>query len=186
MEQGELPITRCRIMGVEMKSEQGQALFEFIVFLPLVLVLCGVLLVTGNSINASINQQKATRAYFYMFNQHNSRLPNARILKSWKDESGLVDVGHFALGWAEKIVSRLPHTTCFKYNALFGDIKQDETCDEPDLEENQTSYIRPATAYGVCGETYSLKLDDGAQYREVWLAFNGALNKLEDCVNRKN
>ncbi len=172
-----------RTMGVEMKSEEGQALFEFIVFLPLVLILCGVLLVTGNAINASINQQKATRAYFYMFNQHNSRLPNARILDQWKG-LGIGNVGHFSLGWFEKLEGTTPHTACFKYNALFGDIKPDETCNEADVDENKTSYIRPATAYGVCGETYSVNLDGDGQYREVWLAFNGALNKLSDCVNR--
>lgn len=183
MEQVEHLTTHCQIMGVEMNSEKGQALFEFIVFLPLVLVLCGVLLVTGNAINASINQQKATRSYFYLFNQHNSRLPNNRILNILKS-NGVANVGHFSLGWFEVMNGVIPQTTCFKYNALFGDIKPDETCEDPDVEENKTSYIRPATAYGVCAETYSLNLDGDGNYREVWLPFNGALAKISDCVNR--
>ena len=171
-------------MVVEMNADKGQALFEFIVFLPLVLVLCGVLLVTGNAINASINQQKATRSYFYLINQHNSRLPNNRNLDGFK-ANGIANVGHFSIGWAREVMNgEIPETTCFKFNALYGDIKPDETCEEPDVEENSTSYIRPATAYGVCSETYSLNLDGDGNYREVWLPFNGALGKISDCVNR--
>lgn len=166
-------------------NEDGQALFEFVVFLPLVLVLSGLLIVTGNSINASINQQKATRGYFYFYIQNNSRLPNKKDLENWHGSIGLNNIGHFSLGWSEKLASgSTPFTTCFKYNALFGDIKDDETCDEPDLEEAATSYIRPATAYGVCSESYSSSIDGDSELRVAWLPLNGAQSKLSICANR--
>jgi len=172
-------------MVVDMNNEKGQAIFEFIVFLPMVLILCGLLVVTGNSINASINQQKATRSYFFQFIQNDSRLPNKRILTRWGTSVGLRKVGHFSLGWTEKLEGSTPFTACFRYNAMFGDIKPDETCDEPDIEENKSSYIRPATAFGVCGDSYVAEplQGSGAQFRPNWWVVDGRVQRIEDCVN---
>ena len=46
-------------------KQQGQALVEFIIFLPFMLMMYTVVITLGDAINGSINQQKATRAYFY-------------------------------------------------------------------------------------------------------------------------
>ena len=44
---------------------RGQALFEFIVFLPFLLFMLTIMFTVGNAINGSINQQKAVRRYFF-------------------------------------------------------------------------------------------------------------------------
>ena len=57
-------------------KEEGQAIFELLVFLPVFLFLFVVIYNIGNSINISINQQKATRRYFYYIQKGNSFLPS--------------------------------------------------------------------------------------------------------------
>ena len=44
-------------------NRKGQAIFEFIIFLPILLILYGVLVSVSSAINGSINQQKATRGF---------------------------------------------------------------------------------------------------------------------------
>ena len=61
--------------------EEGQALFEFVVFLPFLLFILVLMFTLGNAINGSINQQKAARRYFFYLNKGNSTLPNASNLR---------------------------------------------------------------------------------------------------------
>jgi hypothetical protein len=150
-----------------LQNESGQAIFEFVVFLPLLLILMTVMLTTGNAINASINQQKATRGYFFNIIQNNSRIPIKADLDNLAG-NGVNRVSAFSIGWRTKEVdggSSL--AACTKYNTLFGSINADETCDEPVLEDNKSQFIRIFTFFGVCTETYA-KIDDTGNYRADW------------------
>jgi hypothetical protein len=46
-------------------NQEGQAVFELLIFLPFLLFLYTIYYTAGNAINGSINQQKAVRGYFY-------------------------------------------------------------------------------------------------------------------------
>ena len=56
-------------------NQTGQALIELIIFLPLMFMFYSMISGFANAINASINQQKVARAYFYYKVQNNSTIP---------------------------------------------------------------------------------------------------------------
>ena len=150
-----------------LNNEKGQAIFEFVVFLPLLLVLMTVMLTTGNAINASINQQKATRGYFFNIIQNNSRIPIKVDLDNLA-ANAVNRVSAFSIGWRTKEVGGAASlAACTKYNTLFGSINADETCDEPVLDDNKSQYIRIFTFFGVCTESYA-KIDETGNYRADW------------------
>lgn len=130
------------------KLNQGQALIELIIFLPLMITLYSVISGFANSINGSINQQKIVRAYFYNRIQNNSTFPGPTIVetgfKSWSV------FGVFFIGWAEFVKSdgstMMP---CYKVNIPFKDSPKDK-CEDA-YSENKTLWIRVGTVYGVCG-----------------------------------
>ena len=136
------------------KCERGQALFEFVVFLPFLLFILVIMYTVGNAINGSINQQKAARRYFFYIVKGNSTLPRASNLNRYAQE-GLELVGSMSVGWREKSSSDTnPYATCYALPTLFGKSDDDE-CDRPSTDEGRSNFIRIYTLFGVCGETYS-------------------------------
>ena len=139
------------------EDDQGQAIFELLVFLPVFLFLFVVIYNIGNSINISINQQKVTRRYFYYIQKGNSFLPSNSLLAQWKDK-GFTYAGLTMMGFQNDQISEQPVAPCFKFlNFLTG--ATDEVCEDK-MEDQQSNFIKIMTAYGICGETYRLT-DDG-------------------------
>ncbi|MCY4495572.1 MAG: hypothetical protein OXB92_17140 [Acidimicrobiaceae bacterium] len=134
------------------ENSQGQAIFELVAFLPLLVLIFTIMVTVGNSINVSINQQKVTRRYFYYLLKGNSTAPTQEDLKVWHGE-GRTLAGMSALGFRAKEKGEFSYAPCFKFNTLFtGD--SGETCDEPLKGEAQSTFVRIFTFYGICGETY--------------------------------
>ena len=131
-------------------GEEGQALIEFILFFPFLLMMYSVTLSIANSINASINQQKVTRAYFYYRLQNNSTAPTPFRQEgntAWWRSSGQ----HINL-WGERQIGDQPLAACFKFNVPLG-VDQEDSC-ETSYQNRATQFIRVGTVYGVCGATY--------------------------------
>jgi hypothetical protein len=126
-------------------KEKGQALIEFVIFLPFMLMMFTVVLVLGNAINGSINQQKAARGYFYYRLQNNSSItrPNRVITGTM--------VGHYFIGWADYLESQAPVAPCYKLKMPFAATANDK-CDEA-YAIPTSQHIRVGTVYGACGAT---------------------------------
>lgn len=136
----------------DVKKEDGQALLEFIFFVPLMLMIYTICFSVGNALNASINQQKIARSYFYYSNQNNSTFPSPR-----RDGSEPSDAwstfGFKTIIWANGLASdETPLASCFKLKLPLG-TKQDDTCSEG-YTGKTTQFIRVATVYGICGASY--------------------------------
>ena len=148
-----------KIGAQDSSGEEGQALFELIIFLPLLLVLFAYFVSIGNSINASINQQKAVRGYFYYLLKGNSRAPIVKDLDYIKGKN----FGMAVLGWRESVRGETPVSPCFKLVSFFGEVNPGETCEEPDVGGGISQFIRVFTAYGVCSENYEKRSGNGFQ-----------------------
>jgi hypothetical protein len=133
-------------------NEEGQALVEFVLFLPFMLMTYSIIMNVSNAINASLNQQKVTRAYFYYRMQNNSTLPKPRRSGA-KPYENWGTFGMQIIGWAAGIESQRPVAACFKFNIPLGKNKKD-VCNNGYTKET-TQFIRVGTVYGVCGATYS-------------------------------
>jgi hypothetical protein len=152
------------IMGAEMKKftealkdrkESGQAIFEFIIFLPLIIYLFTVLTNVGDAINGSINQQKSVRGYFYGSLRGNSYPISHKDLTDYS-EKGITGAGLVAFGWREKGDDGGQNfSACYPFLTFMGMGNKDETCEEPIVQDRKTSIIRVATLYGLCGEYFS-------------------------------
>lgn len=132
-------------------NEEGQALIELIVFLPLIITLYSVIGGFSNAINGSINQQKVTRAYFYYRTQNNSTIPKPDSGKS-HDKWG--QFGNFHVGWKDyfKDGGSNPVMPCYRISIPFSKAPTD-TCEEGYSSQN-TLFVRVGTVYGVCGTTF--------------------------------
>ena len=133
------------------EGQKGQALIELIIFLPLMITLYSVIGGFAGAINGSINQQKATRSYFYYRVQHNSAIPG---LKYGPDSLNWRKFGMFYVGWKQKFAgdSLNPVMPCFRVSIPFKGAET-EKCDEP-YTNDKTLWVRVGTVYGVCGATY--------------------------------
>jgi hypothetical protein len=121
-----------------------------------------MILNVGNSINASINQQKAARGYTFYLLKGNS-LGNRRVdLKEY--EGDLTEVSSFMIGWrAEQDSSgKKSYGSAYKLPTLpWGDDSQEEDClERTDGSSRKSQCIKVFTMFGVCGETY---VSDGSQ-----------------------
>ena len=132
-------------------NEEGQALVEFVLFLPFMLMAYSVIMNVSNAINASLNQQKVTRAYFYYRMQNNSTIPKPRRDGSEPSDSWET-FGMQIVGWASEIDGNSPVAACFKFNLPLG-TNSDDKCEDGYGTET-TQFIRVGTVYGVCGATY--------------------------------
>jgi hypothetical protein len=159
-------------------DQSGQALIELIIFLPLMFTLYSMISGFASAINGSINQQKATRAYFYYRVQNNSTLPKPApntgnqtyLSENWQK------FGMYFLGWMDYLKDEItPVMPCYRVTIPLtpsnGDI-----CEES--YSNETSqFIRVGTVYGACGATYARRPGsttafnipdfDGSSYTEL-------------------
>ena len=173
-----------------MKSfEDGQAIFEFLVFLPLFIFLSLVIFVFGHAINVSINQQKVTRGYFYYVTANNSFAPGKSVLKTLNN----VDkVSQDSIGWREKVQNDTPFAECLALPTFLGGNKQDSDCDVPDIDDgsgtprfqfNKLKMIRIYTVYGTCTTTYVKNRGSGGVDEYYWMQkFVGQPNPQFDCA----
>lgn len=144
-------------------NQSGQALFELIIFIPFLIFLYTIYSTAGDSISASINQQKAVRGYFYGLVMGNSYLNNPLELAEFTRFS-VKTVGFSALGWREKgnANGTTAFAPCFKFSSILKNNNTNEECDSKEREEEGKSrFIRVFTFYGVCGPVYS-EIDSGA------------------------
>lgn len=137
---------------LEKKKSKGQAIIEFIIFVPFIVILYLMILNHGSAINGAINQQKVLRSYFYSRVKHDSMIPK----KSYFVQTEVNTIGFYALGWAEKLVGDgIPYTTCYKVPSFFTDSDSVADCDDETVDQEQTTiHIKPQTFYGVCSATY--------------------------------
>ena len=134
------------------RNDSGQALFEFLVFIPLFLILIAMMLVVGNGINNSINQQKLARGYFYYLTQNSPYIPFR------PDAEGLVatssgEVTRISMdyvGYRASSDGDESFSTCLKFPTFLGQANPQDECREPDITDNKAQYLRVFTAYGVC------------------------------------
>ena len=133
------------------KNQRGQALVEFIMFLPFMLMMYTVVVSLGDAIHGSINQQKVTRSYFYYRLQNNSQIskPQRNGSSLFNDQWTLF--GHTFIGWADYLDGKTPFLPCYKLNLPFAPAADDK-CDEA-YDSVTTQFIRVGTVYGLCGAT---------------------------------
>lgn len=145
------------IMDVDLKKEliihdeSGQSLFEFLIFLPLIVMLYTFMMNIGNAINASINQQKISRSYLFYRIQNDSSMPrkydeNDNVYQSWNIFS------IYVIGWRERSESDVPIAPCYKLELPL-DANEADKCDES-YDGFSTAFIRVMTVVGICGATY--------------------------------
>ena len=128
-------------------NNKGQSIFEFILFLPIILGLYFLTVTFGNAINGSINQQKVTRGYFYARAINGSNLPKPIYSdNSWRD------FGMYWVGFKESFVGQTPKAPCYKIPGFAGQVQG--SCDRS-YTSKSTHFIRVETVYGICGATYS-------------------------------
>lgn len=131
-------------------SQKGQALIEFVLFLPFMMMMYMTILSIGNAINGSINQQKITRGFFYYRLSNNSTMPRPRR-DGQEPSEGWQTFGMQIMGWADRFDGKSPVSPCFKFAIPFDD--GEEECNQTyDVKSSQ--FIRTETVYGVCGATY--------------------------------
>ncbi|MAW07089.1 MAG: hypothetical protein CME61_02280 [Halobacteriovoraceae bacterium] len=135
-------------------NKKGQAMFEFVIFLPFVIVLFKMFLNIGGAINGSINQQKTLRGYFYHTLRGSSYFPSLKTLdSSWKTFS---EAGFYAIGFSETLIDDKPISPCYKIEPFFGpDV--DKCLERP--KNNKSQFIKPKTMYGLCGAHYRFQAD---------------------------
>ena len=144
-----------------LKNQKGQAIFELIIFIPFLVFLYTIYSTAGNSISASINQQKAVRGYFYSLVRGNSYVNTLADLEEFASNNILM-VGFSTVGWREKSdkTGKQAFGPCFKFTSLLKGGSSNEDCDAPERETDSrgngiTHFIRVFTFYGVCGPVYS-------------------------------
>ncbi len=131
------------------EGERGQALIEFIIFLPFMLLMYTMVQGLGDAINGSINQQKALRGYYFYRLQN-----NAHVTRPGEGAETWNSFGMFFIGWADFLEGgRTPVYPCYRINLPFTPADGDE-CNET-YSDPTTQFIRVGTAYGICGATYA-------------------------------
>jgi hypothetical protein len=141
-----------KLLKLILKSQKGQSIIEFIIFLPFLLMLYTISLSITNAINGSLNQQKVTRAYFYYTLQNNSTFPRPYRDEGAQPYNTWTQFGMQIMGWTEKLINQVPVMTCYKFKLPLGNKAGDEC--ENGYNEKTTQFIRIGTVYGACGATY--------------------------------
>lgn len=130
-----------------MLNQKGQGLFEFLLFLPFMLMMYQIFLSLGNAINGSINQQKATRGYMYSRIKNNSTLPSPQNAL----DTGLKQYGLYFTGWREKLEGDTPLAPCYAFKTFLKTAP--EKCEDK-YTGPTTQLIRVETVVGICATTY--------------------------------
>lgn len=138
-----------------------------IIFIPFLIFLYTIYSTSGNSISASINQQKAVRGYFYSLTKGNSYLNTLDDLEKFRNRS-IKMVGFSGIGWREKSKNSGDQSfgPCFKFSSMLKNGSTEE-CDDSTRETDDdgvpsSRIIRIFTYYGVCGPVYSETSDPNA------------------------
>ena len=138
------------------RNDQGQAIFEFIIFLPIMLIFYGVIISVSSAINGSINQQKATRGFTYGIIKGNPTIPPRILIQKNLAEKGIQRQGMLVYLFADRLSegdSPRPYATCYQVPS-FGQGRPEKCDDELELSDKSSPIIRVKTAYGLCGATY--------------------------------
>lgn len=143
------------------KNNKGQSIFEFIVFIPFLLLLLQAFLKVGGAINGSINQQKHLRGYFYYKLKNSSYFPSLNDLEQL---SGMTQVGYSAFGWSQELVGgKQPKAPCYLLNNFFGE--PIDSCGEvTERAENKSQFIRVYTVFGMCSGVYVINGEGNWNY----------------------
>lgn len=140
----------------KLNNNNGQALFEMIIFLPFLIFLFTIFYTVGNSLSGTINQQKAVRGYYYHLVKGNSYLVSQDDLNTYKD-AGVQSIGFFAVGWTETRAETKRIGNCFSFSSILKNSSTEEcesTIREPAGEGS--SFVRTFTMYGVCGPVFKV------------------------------
>ena len=146
-------------------GQRGQALVEFIIFLPFMLMMYTVVVGLGDAIHGSINQQKATRAYFYYRLQNNPQVSKPQRSGGDLVNNSWTRFGHLFIGWADYLENSTPFQPCYRLNLPFAPAAGD-ACDQT-YSNVTTQFIRVATVYGVCGATFAKDPASGGDFVEL-------------------
>lgn len=130
-------------------TQEGQALFEFIIFIPFFLLTYSLVLSIGSSINGAINQQKVTRGYFFARTKNNSTIPTPQELDLITAQSA---IGMTYVGWRSDEQNQVPIAPCYKLTQF--NLTTPDACLD-DYTGTSTQQIRVKTVFGLCGATYS-------------------------------
>ena len=141
--------------------DRGQAIFEFIIFLPVILIFYGVIVSISSAINGSINQQKATRGFAHGMIKGNPTIPIRILVKrNFEDEKVRLQ-GMFVHLFGDRLTTQSPlqpYATCYDV-PTYGQGTPEECDDEVDKSDKSSPLIRVKTAYGLCGATYIINND---------------------------
>jgi len=160
-------------------NEKGQGIFEFIIFIPIFIVMFMFIFRVGGAINGSINQQKFARRYFYYKIQNDSTMPTR---EGGINVTEFDQVSMYFVGWRNKENNQNPVAPCYKLNLPFGNFRNSGSCDEA-YEGEETDFIRVQTAYGACGATY-LSQGGSAIVIDKALSNSSGLTGLLSCYNK--
>ena len=128
----------------KLKLEKGQAIFEFIIFLPFFILFFAVMVSVIGGINASINQQKTLRGYFFYTIRNNSTLPFNQDMDSYLSK-GVSRVGAYSFGFSKEQRGDNQLGPCFRVPALR---PRDDTC-EKGIEGWQRAMLLRGTALSL-------------------------------------
>lgn len=135
-------------------NNEGQAIFETMLFVPVLLFFVAYIVRVGSAINSSINQQTVTRSYTYYLLKGNSKGNRTSDLEFY---SNLDQVGAFMIGYRQKEgTGDTSIAPCFSVPRLPWIPASAETCESASgIAGPDSAYIRVFTFYGVCGENYT-------------------------------
>jgi hypothetical protein len=154
------------------KNQKGQAIFELIIFLPFLLILYNLMVVTGSSINGSINQQVAVRGYTFYLLKNNSKLPLKDTLIEAAQTGGIQSMGMYSIGYADYLEGgSVPVAPCYKISGL--DTAANEACDESP-SGGRSNFVRIYSAFGICGNNY---VSSGTTFSESGNKGSGSCNR---------
>jgi hypothetical protein len=147
-------------MGAK-ESQDGQSTFEFLIYLPFLLLFVNIFVSVSGAINASINQEKVTRGYFFYIAKGNPNLPKRSDVLDKDGLSGneIANASMFSIGWREKDVGTNSFLTCFKIKP-FTSTDLAESCEKSAADQNKTYLVRIGTLFGVCAATYTRQSDN--------------------------
>ena len=169
-------------------NEEGQAIFEMIIFVPIFIFLFTVIFNVGSAINVSINQQKVNRRYFYYLSKGNSYLPSQVNLIENLDSGEYSIMGMAFIGYRQRDVAgsgggQVPIAPCMKFSSIFSSNDGEECEDEIDRDNDpiETSFIRMYNGYGVCGETFGIVQAPSRHWEPIYSA-GGAVPDLRGTI----
>jgi hypothetical protein len=152
-------------------NQKGQALFELIIFLPLLLYMIKILFDYGDSINHSINQLKVVRGYYHYVNANDSNLPNLMFAQDFAQRGVLGHIGSDAYAWSSTKTTNgvNPTGSCVKIFSFLGSGISGDECLDPQVEDgNKTQFIRSFSAYGVCTGSWAAAQNSPNLYFLDW------------------